>query len=107
MKCDNKVCGAMRWEHCGRKLKPDIRFRTSNPLDFITFILESKNIDYASINTENTGCKFMSLRQNVGQNGNKRAANKSLQNVTTFTYFGTPATNQNYIYDETKINLNS
>jgi hypothetical protein len=68
---------------------------------------ESKNIDFASINTENTGFNFMSLPQNVGQNGNKRTANKSFENETMFKYFGAPATNQNYIHDEVKIKLNS
>jgi hypothetical protein len=32
---------------------------------------DSKNIDLASINAENTGYKFMSLAQNVGQNYSK------------------------------------
>jgi hypothetical protein len=59
------------------------------------------------INTDRTKYKIVSRYRNSGQNQNIRAANESFENVAKFKYLGTTLTNQNDIYDEMKIRLNS
>jgi hypothetical protein len=50
---------------------------------------------------------LLARHQNVGQNCNIKIANRSLENMSQFKYFGTTATNQNLIQEEIKRRLNS
>jgi hypothetical protein len=47
----------------------------------------------------------MSHHQNTVQNGNKKAASKSFENVVKFSYLGMTVTNQNYVQEEIKSRL--
>jgi hypothetical protein len=74
------------------------------------------NIDTMKKNTESlidtskdaeiTKC-MLSHHQNVGQNHDKKIANRSFDNVAQFKYLGTTATNRNLIQEEIKRRLNS
>jgi hypothetical protein len=55
------------------------------------------------VNTEKTKYMVMSRHQKVGQNHNLMIANKSFENVIKFKYWGTTATNQNYICTSVKL----
>jgi hypothetical protein len=58
-------------------------------------------------NTEWAKYVVVSRHQNVGQLHKSLTANKSCENVATFKYLQTTATNQNYIQEEIKERLNS
>jgi hypothetical protein len=58
------------------------------------------------VNTEKATYIVMSCYQNVGQNHNLLAANKSFVNVAKFKYLGITLTSQNSIHDEIKNRLN-
>jgi hypothetical protein len=49
----------------------------------------------------------MSRHQSVGQNQTLLLANESFENVAMFKYFGTTATDQNCIHEESESRLNS
>jgi hypothetical protein len=59
------------------------------------------------INAEKTNHLIMSHHLNSGQNKNIRIANESFEKVARFKYLGMTLTNQNDIFDEIKIRLNS
>jgi sorting nexin-29 len=59
------------------------------------------------INIEKTKHMLLSRHQNVGQNRDKKIANRSFESVSQFKYLGTEVTNQNLIQEEIKRRLNS
>jgi hypothetical protein len=71
-----------------------------------TLIDASKKVGL-EINVEKTKYMLLSRHQNVGQNQDKKIANRSFANVSQFKYLGTTVTNQNLIKEEIKRRLNS
>jgi hypothetical protein len=59
------------------------------------------------VNAEKTKYMLLSSRQNAGQNYNIKICDRSFENVTQFKYLGTTVTNQNLIWEEIKMRLNS
>jgi hypothetical protein len=68
---------------------------------------EGSNEDGLEPKTEWDKYVVVFRHQNVGQRHNSLTANKSCENVAAFQYFGTTATNENYIHEEIKTRLNS
>jgi hypothetical protein len=54
------------------------------------------------VSAEENRSMFRSHHKNSGQSHNIKTANKSLQNVAHFEYFGMALTNQNCIHEEIK-----
>jgi sorting nexin-29 len=71
-----------------------------------TLIDASKEVGL-EINVEKTKYTLLSRRQNAGQNRDIKIANRSLENVSQFKYWGTTVTNENLILEEIKRRLNS
>jgi hypothetical protein len=71
-----------------------------------TLIDASKQVG-VEINVEKTKYMLLSRHQNVGQNRDKKIANKSFEYVSQFKYLGTTVTNQNLIQEEIKRRLDS
>jgi hypothetical protein len=70
-----------------------------------TLIEDSKEVGL-EINEHKTKYMLLSRHQNVGQNRDKKIANRSFGNVSRFKYLGTTVTNQNLIQEEIKSRLN-
>jgi hypothetical protein len=71
-----------------------------------TLIDASKEVRL-EINVDKTKYMLLSRHHNVGQNRDIKIANRSLENVLQFKYFGMTVTNQNLIQEEIKRRLNS
>jgi hypothetical protein len=72
-----------------------------------TIINASKEVGL-EINVENKrSTVLLSRQQNVGQNRDKRVANRLFKNVSQFKYLGTTVTNHNLIQEEIERRLNS
>jgi len=54
------------------------------------------------VNSEKAKYMFMFRLKNAGQSRNIKIANKCFDTGEEFKYLGTTATNQNYIYEETR-----
>jgi hypothetical protein len=54
------------------------------------------------IKVEKTKYMLLSCHQNAGQNWDINIANRALENISEFKYFGTTVTNQNLIEEEIK-----
>jgi hypothetical protein len=70
-----------------------------------TLIDASKEVGL-EIDVEKTKYKLLSHHQNIGQNRDKKIANRLFENVSQFKYLGTTVTNQNLILEETRRRLN-
>jgi hypothetical protein len=71
-----------------------------------TLVDASKEVGL-EINAEKTKYMLLSRRQNVGQVGDIKVANRSFENVTQLKYLGPRVTNQHLIQEEIKRRLNS
>jgi hypothetical protein len=71
-----------------------------------TLIDASKEVGL-EINVEKTKYMLLSRHRNVDQNLDIKIANRSLENVSQFIYFGMTVTNQKFIQGEIKNRLDS
>jgi hypothetical protein len=71
-----------------------------------TLIDGSKEVGL-EINVEKTKRMLLSRHQNVGQNRDRKIANRSFENVSQFKYLGTTVINQNLFQNKSKRRLNS
>jgi ribosomal protein S2 len=71
-----------------------------------TLIDTSKEVGQ-EVNTKKAKYMLLSHHQNVGQNHEKKIANRCFENVAKFRYLGMTTTNQNLIQEEIKRRLNS
>jgi hypothetical protein len=69
--------------------------------DTETLIHAGKEVS-PEVNIEETKYMLVSPDQNADQNRDIKIANRSVQNVSQFTYLGMTATNQNLIWEEIK-----
>jgi ribosomal protein S2 len=70
-------------------------------------LIDASKVVGLEINVEKTKYTLLSCQQNIGQNRDKKIANRSFENVSQFRYLGTTVTNQNFIQKGIKRRLNS
>jgi hypothetical protein len=69
-------------------------------------LTDAKEEDSLEVNTEKPLYILLSHHQNAGQSRKMKTVNRSFEDVAEFKYLGKTATNQNFITEEIKSNLN-